>query len=350
MTTDSARRDLPMVAITFAVLNVAMFVWSLANGADVASPTPQWMLDHGGNYGPQTLAGEPWRLFTSMFLHYGILHIVMNMVGLLDGGRHVERMYGRAGFIALYLVSGLAGSLASALRGEAVSAGASGAIFGIFGAFGAFLLLHRKRLDAAVVGREARGLLVFLAFNVYIGLSAKGIDMLAHAGGLAAGFLCGLALELGTDHGKSTLKRSILVGVIGCGAVIGAAVLVAPPANQIKSEVTFNELATTENTVMRSWRDIAKRVGAGEMTDAAFADAIEKDILPPWRAAAEKYAKEGSGPLHAKMLDYMRLREEGWKLFVQAARKDDAKLATQAAEKHRDADTQIKAINDANTK
>src|SRR5688572_25374045 len=119
------RRQIPWVTIALAVANVAVFVWELSRGADAMEPTAQWMAEHGGNFGPVTLDGEQWRLLTSMFLHYGVLHIVMNMIGLLDGGRHVERMYGRAGFVAIYLVSGLAASLATSLRANVVSAGAS---------------------------------------------------------------------------------------------------------------------------------------------------------------------------------------------------------------------------------
>ena len=122
----------PYVTVALAALNVIVFGVAVAAGADPMSPDPDTMFELGGNFGPVTLAGEPWRLFTSMFLHYGILHLAMNMLGLLDGGRHVERMYGRAAYIALYVFAGLAGSLASALSGQAVSAGASGEIFGVF--------------------------------------------------------------------------------------------------------------------------------------------------------------------------------------------------------------------------
>ena len=205
------------------------------------------MLEHGGNYGSATLGGEPWRLFTSMFLHYGVLHLAMNMLGLIDGGRHVERMYGRAGFVALYLVAGLAGSLATSLRSNVVSAGASGAIFGVFGAFGAFLLLHRDRLDKEEVTKQSRGLLIFLVYNLYIGITAQGIDVVAHLGGLGAGFLAGLALELGTHTGPSTIRRSLAVAVIGC-ALVFAATLIAPrPVNALA------DLAEVEGVVLERW-------------------------------------------------------------------------------------------------
>jgi rhomboid protease GluP len=343
--TSASKRDLPTVAITLAVLNVAMFVWQLATGADPMSPTGEWMKDHGGNYGPVTLAGEPWRLATSMFLHYGFLHLLMNMIGLLDGGRAVEKKYGSAGFLALYVVAGLAGSLASALRGQAVSAGASGAIFGIFGAFGAFLLLHRKRLDAATVGREARGLLIFLAFNVYIGLSVQGIDHFAHVGGLVAGFVCGLALELGTNDAPSTLKRAVIVGVVGVGLVVGGAFVIGAPPDRIAETNSYNSLVTTENAVSRQWQDLARKVGAGEVTDAAFADALEKDILPPWREAIAKFQRDGSGDRYEKMLAYLRKREEAWVMLVKAARENNAVLASQATTKLKEADDLIQAIN-----
>jgi rhomboid protease GluP len=338
------------VTITLAVLNVGVFGWQIAAGADVLSPSAGWIVEHGGNFAPLTLDGEPWRLLTSMFLHIGLLHLVMNMIGLVDGGRHVENMYGRAGFIAIYLVAGLAGSLASAMRGGVVSAGASGAIFGVFGAFGAFLLLHRKRLDPVEVGKQARGLLVFLAYNVYLGLAVQGIDLLAHAGGLAAGFACGIMLEYGTTEGRSTLVRALLVGAIGVGLTLaGAFTAPAPTGTGNAAMDAYNEAASTENSVMKRWRELATEIGAGKLTEAQFADAIEKELLPPWRAAADKFQREGgSSDIAKKMLGYLRAREEGWVLIVKGVRADDEKLAAQGLEKLKDADKLLQALNDAN--
>jgi rhomboid protease GluP len=310
----------PWVAIFLAVANVAAFGWELSAGADAMRPTAGWMLDHGGNYGPLTFAGEQWRLLTSMFLHYGVLHLVMNMIGLLDGGRHVERMYGHAGFAALYLVSGLAGSFASAIRANAISAGASGAVFGIFGAFGAFLLLHRNRLDKEQVSHQARGLLIFLAYNIWFGVTAKGIDIVAHAGGLAAGFVCGLALELGTNEKHSSVARALLVGVLGTALVFGGAVAAPAPTNPMA--VIDNVSAVEEKTLAR-WNALVGEAQADKLTDEQFADAIEKELLPPWRGAQEEYAKSGSGPLKADMLEYLAARAEGWEIMIRGLRAHD---------------------------
>jgi rhomboid protease GluP len=312
------KRHLPIVTILFAVANIAVFIWELAAGADPLQPTAQWMVDHGGNFGPLTLHGESWRLVTSMFLHYGLLHIAMNMIGLVDGGRHVEKMYGAAGFAALYLVSGLAGGLATGMRSNVASAGASGAIFGVFGAFGAFLLLHRTRLDVEQVKKQARGLLVFLAYNLYFGLTAKGIDLVAHLGGLAAGFLVGLALEVGTDHGPSTVRRALLVGVLGTALVFGLTFVVPAPTNAIA------DFSKVEETVLARWNGLVPQLKANTVTGVQSADIIEAEILPPWRTARAAFARDADGPLRDDMLEYLAARQEGWEQMAKALRDDDA--------------------------
>lgn len=310
-------RRLPLVTILFAVANVAAFVWEVAAGANPMQPTAQWMIDHGGNFGPLTLHGEPWRLLTSMFLHYGVLHIAMNMVGLVDGGRHVERMYGRAGFAAIYLVSGLAGGLASGLRANVASAGASGAIFGVFGAFGAFLLIHRARLDVAQVKKQARGLSLFLAYNLLIGLSTPGIDLLAHVGGLVTGFVIGLALEVGTDHAPSTLPRALAVGVVGVAAVFGLTFVVPAPNNAL------GEFSKVEDRALARWNEMVPQMRDGSLTDARSAEILEQEILPAWHAGREAYARDADGPLRADMLEYLAAREDGWTQMAKALREHD---------------------------
>lgn len=330
----------PWVAIVFAVVNVAAFGWEVSAGADAMQPTAQWMMAHGGNYGPLTFDGEQWRLLTSMFLHFGVIHLVMNMVGLLDGGRHVERMYGPAGFAALYIVSGLVGSLASGLRAQAVSAGASGAVFGIFGAFGAFLLLHRNRLDRETVSRQARGLMIFLAFNVWFGVTAKGIDLVAHAGGLAAGFVVGLLLEVGTDHQHSSVRRSLLVGVLGVAIVVGASLVAPKPTNALM------EFAPIESKVLDRWNDLLKQAQAGTITDEALADAIENELLPAWRQAHANFARDGKGERKAALLDYMEAREEGWTTMAKGFRAHDTEMAKQGLARFTEANAIITTVKD----
>lgn len=332
-------RNLPWVTIFLAVANVGVFVWELAAGADPMQPTPQWMMAHGGNFGPLTLGGEQWRLLTSMFLHYGVIHIGMNMIGLIDGGRHVERMYGRAGFAALYLVSGLAASLASSLRATAVvSAGASGAIFGVFGAFGAFLFLHRGRLDRAEVSKQSRGLLIFLAYNIYFGLTAQGIDLIAHLGGLAAGFITGIALEVGTHEDPSTRRRSLLVVVLGVALVAGAATLVPKPHSELA------ELDDIESKVLHRWQEVAGQYDGGKVSDVQLADVIEKELLPPWRTLRHGYEVNIKGEPRRLVLEYAAAREEGWEGMARALRAGDQAGFQQALARFKQGDAAIERM------
>ncbi|PID90276.1 MAG: hypothetical protein CSA97_03735, partial [Bacteroidetes bacterium] len=115
-------------------LNVLVFVLMVASGVHFISPDADSLLNWGANWRPSTLDGQPWRLLTSCFLHFGIVHLLMNMYALVYIGRHLEPVIGSVRFLGSYLLAGVAGSLASLWFNEpTVSAGASGAIFGMYG-------------------------------------------------------------------------------------------------------------------------------------------------------------------------------------------------------------------------
>ena len=133
------------------------------------------------------IQGQFWRLVTPMFLHGSILHIALNMYALMIFGPGLERYYGHWRYLALYLVSGFAGNVASFLFSLAPSLGSSTAIFGLLGAEAVFLYRNRK-----LFGSSARNALINLitiaVINLVIGLS-PGIDNWGHIGGLIGGVL-----------------------------------------------------------------------------------------------------------------------------------------------------------------
>ncbi len=138
-------------------------------------------------------AGEYWRLLTPIFLHIGVLHLIFNQYALSIFGREMETIFGTARFAAIYLLSGLFGSLASFAFNPVISAGASGAIFGIIGAMAAFFLRNRQTLGQ--MGRDQlRSLLVLIGFNLFLGTAVSGIDNWGHIGGLISGIVLGLLL------------------------------------------------------------------------------------------------------------------------------------------------------------
>jgi len=180
---------------TYILLGLIVIVWLLMEffGGSTNSAV---LVQFGANYGPYILLrGEYWRLFTSMFLHIGLAHLGFNAYALFIFGLEMERLYGPARYLVIYILAGLFGSLASfASRGPNVlSAGASGAIFGVIGMNLAFFLLHRDSFGQ--FGRQrVTSTLIIIGINLIFGFTVPGIDNLAHIGGLVGGFALGYGL------------------------------------------------------------------------------------------------------------------------------------------------------------
>jgi rhomboid protease GluP len=180
----------PVVTWILLATIVLVFVAETLAGGSTDIET---LVRMGAKVTPFIAAGEYWRLFTSMFLHIGLMHLAFNGYALIVIGTEVERLFGPGRFLAIYLLSGLFGSLASYAFSVNLAAGASGAIFGLIGALAAFFLLHRERLGTW--GRTRLANIVFLiAINLFLGFTQAGIDNLAHIGGLLAGLGLGWAM------------------------------------------------------------------------------------------------------------------------------------------------------------
>ena len=131
-----------------------------------------------------------------MFLHGGILHLGFNMWALWDTGRLAERFYGNIQMLTIYLVAGLAGSMASLFfaASRSVSIGASGAIFGVVGCLLAAIFTKPNKLPAELVRSMSSSMLGFVGYSLIMGFIVGFIDNAAHLGGLAGGLLMGLVL------------------------------------------------------------------------------------------------------------------------------------------------------------
>jgi membrane associated rhomboid family serine protease len=213
-----------LVTKVLIALNVLVFLANLAQGSSF-SQTSGSLFEKGAlfisvPFFPGGLAdGEWWRLLTAAFLHGSIIHLGMNMFVLWFIGAPVEQAIGRGRFLALYIVSGLAGSAGALLFDpHAITVGASGAIFGILGA--ALVLEWQRNL---VLGGQALGLIVI---NLVLTFAIPNISIGGHLGGLAGGALSMLALSrFGRTH--AIYGRPGLVGVLGVIAVGLGAVLIA---------------------------------------------------------------------------------------------------------------------------
>ncbi len=189
------KRPEAVCTVALIVINVAVFLILSAMGD---TEDAVFMLNHGGMYEPLIVQEhEYYRLFTSMFLHFGMSHLLNNMVLLGALGWNLELETGKIKFLIIYLVSGLGGNLLSLyydqslpLGEQAVSAGASGAIFGLMGALLYVVIANRGRLGRL----SGRGMLFMIALSLYYGLTSTGVDNWAHIGGLVCGFILSVIL------------------------------------------------------------------------------------------------------------------------------------------------------------
>ena len=177
----------PIVNIILVVMNVA--VWCVL---EIIGDTQDagLILKYGGMYPDLLLAGEWYRLFTAMFLHFGAEHLANNMILLAAAGGKLEAAAGSFRYLMIYLGSGVAGNLLSFYirlqTGDyAVSAGASGAVFGMIGALVWVAVRNKGKFE----GLTTKGLLFMIALCMYYGVTTAGIDNWAHAGGAAGGLL-----------------------------------------------------------------------------------------------------------------------------------------------------------------
>ncbi len=223
------RRDLftatPRVFVTQLLIaaNVAVFVLMVLTGPQALfEPSPPQMLRFGAGYGPLTTHGQPWRLFTEMFVHFGIIHIGMNMFVLWQGGPLVERLFGNFAYLVIYIFSGLLGSFLSLhAHPDSLAAGASGAVFGVYGALLGFLMMQRGTVPPAVLRSLSKSAGLFVFYNLAFGLALKQVDMYAHGGGLVGGFVLGALLSRKLIR-HANLKRAVVVAILGSAVTLYA--------------------------------------------------------------------------------------------------------------------------------
>jgi membrane associated rhomboid family serine protease len=178
--------------------------------------TPTILHNLGALRGGDLGRGEWWRLLSCCFVHFGFMHIAMNMLGLYVVGPLVERMWGHWRFLAIYLISGLVGACAMSFTlivPEQMGAGASGALWGMMTSMAVWVVLNRRFLPRQLVSSWLSQLTMLLILNVFISMM-PGISAAGHFGGGIGGVVAGVLLNY-QRFGKSSLLRWVaLLGVV----------------------------------------------------------------------------------------------------------------------------------------
>lgn len=225
-----------MAPVTFglAAVDILVFVLLEASHSTVYATDSVTLLQVGANQRTHVLGGEYYRLASYMFLHIGWLHLLWNIYASVGFCMAVERALGRVRFLSVYLLSGVAGGVASMTFNTVTSAGASGALFGVVGAM---LAIRRRQLPsfaAFLKDPPTRSTLVNIAIWVAIGSTVLSMDNAAHLGGLVAGFLFTLAIT--TRHAHLAWRFAFGAGF--AGLVLGALHPWAPLKGQDLDQLT----------------------------------------------------------------------------------------------------------------
>ncbi len=291
------------VTVVLLILNTAVFVATLFFGAGLWHSTVLVQLAWGANFGPATQDGQWWRLFTAMFMHFGILHVALNMWALWDIGRLVERVHGRARFAAIYLVSGVAGNLLSLVvqGNQAVSGGASGAVFSLYGALLVFLWRERQQVDRSEFRWLFGAASVFAVLMLGLGLVIPGIDNAAHAGGLVSGGLLGTLLARPWARASTQTQRPKWVAATVFALAFAVLIWRIPPplyrfGAELKARDAVRQFLQDDQRISQNWQAI---LDAGRQRNVSFeqlAGSIETSVATSYLDSFEAMRAAYPGP------------------------------------------------------
>lgn len=308
------------VSVLLIAANLLIFVLMLGAGASLWHGNQNDIqLAWGANFAPATQDGQWWRLGSALFLHFGLLHLGMNMWALWDGGQLVERAYGSPRFAAIYFGSGLTGNLLSLVNqgNQAISGGASGAIFGIYGALLVFLWRERQALPSGEFRWLFRAASLFTLVSIALGLFVPGIDNSAHIGGLLSGMLLALLLARPIFISESPSRRSRLLVAGTLVAALALLILRLPePAYVWHEEVAARQeiraFLEREERIRQSWQDILRQDGQSSDDLESLARRIEIEIATPYEESFEQLSQLefGSAIPSARQIEALRRYSE----------------------------------------
>jgi rhomboid protease GluP len=317
-----ARTRWVLVTPALVVLNATIFGFMLFGAGALSDP--ETLVGWGANFGPRTTNGEWWRLVTTMFLHSGTLHLLVNLCGLVPLGLILERLVGPFAFAAVYVAAGVLASLVS-LSGSPVdvSVGASGAIFGTYGlllASSIWGMFHRTMVTIPLMAVKMLGptAAAFILYNV----ATDNVHGTAELTGFAAGLVCGLVLGRGVIDRKPA-ARPVAAGMAATAMI---AVMFAVPLRGVADvRPDIERIVAVEDRTASSYETAVDQFRKGRITAEALAQLIDRSIMPELQAAGARLkALQGVPPEHQPLVasaeEYVRLREKSWRLRAEGLR------------------------------
>lgn len=327
-------------------LNLLIFIAMMISGADFISPSSEILANWGANFRPFISVGQYWRLITNCFLHIGILHLLFNMYALIYVGVLLEPMLGRSKFIAAYLLTGVAASLASIWWHEqTISAGASGAIFGLYGVF--LALLTTDLIEKETRKELLTSICIFIVYNLAYGMKG-GIDNAAHIGGLISGLIIGYTLTPSLRKPEKPSLEIVSIAAL-CILILFSSFGVIKSIPNTESLTTYDKrferfriLETMALGIYTLKADAKKEDVLYEIRDRgiyywneniSLLDSLEKLNLPPFVRERDKALKE-----------YCNLRIKAYELMYKAVDENSHKYDTEIIKINKQIESKLKSF------
>lgn len=229
--------------------NILVFVIMLIDGTNVFNPDVEKLIFWGANVRELTINGEWWRLISCMFIHIGLLHLLMNLYALVFIGILLEPLIGKSRFIVAYLVTGFMASTFSLYWNNfAISAGASGAIFGLFGVFLALLTtshIHKSTKKPMLIYIS-----IYIVINLINGLK-DGIDAAAHVGGLVSGLAIGYSFYYGMLNKDNKVLNHWIIGIVSFLGISTSFLVIESIPNPLKYYRLEEESDSSKNSGLK---------------------------------------------------------------------------------------------------
>jgi membrane associated rhomboid family serine protease len=303
-------------------VQVAIFGAMLVGSGHLGDPAT--LIAWGASFGPRTTNGEWWRLATALFVHAGLLHLIVNVIGLAQVGAVVERLVGHVTFALVYFAAGIfAGLLSLSASPIGVNSAASAAVYGVYGLFLASIVwgvIDRSELTIPLLTlkRVAPSAALFILF-CWASTGFTRTDMV----GLVIGAGLGAALELGISVRKPPVRR-LAIAVGSTFLVCLACAFPLRGVTDVRSDL--QRVAAVEEQTAREYQTAVGRFHNGVITANNLTELIDHTIVPEIRTLrARLKGLQGVPPEHQRLVaaadEYLRLRDQSWQLRIDGLRK-----------------------------
>jgi membrane associated rhomboid family serine protease len=337
---DALRERTPWALVTPGLIGLNFLVFFSMAFDEGALADPQTLISWGGNFGPLTTNGEWWRLVTATFLHAGFFQLLFTTVAILQMGLLLERLLGPFTVGSVYVGAGILSNVVTLSKSPVdVTSGPAGAVFGLYGLLVASVMwgvIHRSPLTIPLktLKRLAPATVLFLLYAV--GAYGIGAPQLT---GLIVGVICGLVVSKGVSECKPPVRR---VAATAAATLVLAVVTAVPLRGVTDARPEIERLIAVEDRTAGAYQKAVSNFRNGRMSAGELAKLIDQSIVPELQEVRTRLTSlEGvpreQQPMVAGAEEYLRLRDESWRIRTEGLHKSNLKTLSKAEKPEREA-------------